>query len=279
MTDPHEAIEVATLLDAAVEVARIGGAVLRDRFKGPRSVELKGGIDLVTDADRASEAEIVAYLERRFPLHAILAEEGSNVEGSAEYRWIVDPLDGTTNYAHRVPHFAVSIAVEDAEGLAAAAVYDPLRDELFEAGRGAGARLNGETLRVTKESRLACALLGTGFPYSVWDKPDLPLRLFDAFVRRSRGIRRIGSAALDMCYVAAGRYDGFFEVRLKPWDIAAGTLLVREAGGTVTDLDGGQVDLTAGNVIATNGHLHQVIVEIARAVRSELAATEPAQVT
>lgn len=279
MTDTHEVIEVATLLDAAIEVARLGGAVLRDRFKGRRSIELKGGIDLVTDADRASEAEIVAYLERRFPLHAVLAEEGSNVEGSAEYRWIIDPLDGTTNYAHGVPHFAVSIAVEDAKGLAAAAVYDPLRDELFEAGRGAGARLNGATLQVTTESHLACALLGTGFPYSVWEKPDLPLRLFDAFVRRSRGVRRIGSAALDMCYVAAGRYDGFFEVRLKPWDIAAGTLLVREAGGTVTDLDGGQVDLMAGEVIATNGHLHQAIVEVARAVRAELGAAEPAQAT
>ncbi|MGI5861694.1 MAG: inositol monophosphatase family protein [Myxococcales bacterium] len=276
MTDTHEALEVATLLDAAVEVARLGGAVLCERFKRTRSIELKGGIDLVTDADRASEAEIVAYLKRRFPLHAILAEEGSNVEGSAEYRWIIDPLDGTTNYAHGVPHFAVSIAVEDARGLAAAAVYDPMRDELFDAGRGAGARLNGEKLQVTSESRLACALLGTGFPYSVWEKPELPLRLFDAFVRRSRGVRRIGSAALDLCYVAAGRYDGFFEVRLKPWDIAAGTLLVREAGGTVTDLDGGPVDLAAGNVIATNGHLHQAVVETVRAVRAELAATEPA---
>lgn len=267
MPDVHENLEATALREAACEVARLAGAALLDRLGRTRSIEFKGSIDLVTDADRAAEELILEYLGRRFPLHAVLAEERGELAGTAGYRWIVDPLDGTTNYAHRVPHFCVSIAVEDPLGLAAAAVYDPARDELFEAGRGQGARLNGEPMVVTAEHRLGCALLGTGFPYSVWDRPELPLRLFDSFVRRARGIRRMGSAALDLCYVAAGRYDGFFEVDLKPWDLAAGVLLVREAGGSATDLDGAPLHLAAGNVIASNGHLQQLMVEVVRAAR------------
>jgi len=270
MSDLHETLEVTTLREAACEAARLAGESLRERFCRTREIELKGGLDLVTDADRAAEELILGYLARRFPRHAVLAEERGALAGQAQYRWLVDPLDGTTNYAHRVPHFCVSIAVEDERGLAASAVYDPVRDELFDAGRGQGATLNGEPLRVTGEDRLRCALLGTGFPYSVWDRPDLPLRLFDSFIRRARGLRRMGSAALDLCYVAAGRYDGFFEVDLEPWDLAAGVLLVREAGGAATGLDGGPFELSAGNVIASNGHLQQAMVEIVRAVRDEL---------
>lgn len=257
--------DLRTLQAAAVEVARLAGAELVARFKGVRRIEYKHDIDLVTDADTAAEQCIVEYLDRRFPGHALLAEERGRREGSAPFRWIVDPLDGTTNYAHRVPHFCVSVAVEDGEGLAAGAVFDPVRDELFEAGRGLGAFLNGERIHVSAEAQLGRALLSTGFPYGVRDEPERPIRLFDAFLRRAQGIRRAGSAALDMSYVAAGRYDGFFEVSLKPWDVAAGALLVREAGGRVTGLDGGPLGDIVVDVLCTNGVLHGPMEDIVRA--------------
>ena len=253
------------LRTAAAQVARLAGAELVSRFRGPRRVRFKHDIDLVTDADTASEAVIVAFLKERFPTHAILAEEQGGQEGNSPLRWIVDPLDGTTNYAHRVPHFSVSIAVEDAQGLAAGAVFDPIRDELFEAARGLGAFLNGERLHVSTEANLQRALLGTGFPYSVWDEPARPLKLFNTFILKAQGLRRAGSAALDLCWVAAGRYDGFFEVELKPWDIAAGTLIVREARGTVTDLAGSPLDLFVGDILATNGALHDKMAQTCRA--------------
>jgi myo-inositol-1(or 4)-monophosphatase len=252
---------------AAVRVARLAGAELVSRFRRRRRVRFKHDIDLVTDADTASEALVVAFLREHFPTHAILAEERGRQAGRAPYRWLVDPLDGTTNYAHRAPHFSVSIAVEDAQGLVAGAVFDPLRDELFEAGRAQGAFLNGRGLHASTERDLKRALLATGFPYDVWQSPARPLSLFGAFIRKAQGLRRAGSAALDLCWVAAGRYDGFFEVELMPWDIAAGTLLVREAGGTVTDLVGRPLDLAVGDILATNGALHR---EMARTCRRAL---------
>ena len=257
-------LDPQTLQAAAAEVARLAGAELVARFKLARTVEFKHETDLVTDADTAAEQRIVDFLGQRFPGHGILAEERGACAGQGEYTWIVDPLDGTTNYAHRVPHFCVSVAVQDREGIAAAAVFDPVRGELFEAGRGRGAWLGEERLRVSREARVGRALLGTGFPYSVWDRPDRPLKLFDTFVRRAQGIRRAGSAALDMSYVAAGRYDGFFEFSLKPWDIAAGTLLVREAGGTVTDLVGAPLDFAVCDVMSSNGALHEELVRLSR---------------
>ncbi|MGC4118102.1 MAG: inositol monophosphatase family protein [Myxococcales bacterium] len=246
------------LRSAVVEAARLAGAELVARWKTARTVEFKQAIDLVTDADTAAERRILDFIEQRFPGHEILAEERGGKRGpaSARYRWIVDPLDGTTNYAHGMPHFSVSVAVEDEQGVAAGAVYDPLRDELFEAGRGQGARLNGASLHVTGEAALSRALLATGFPYDVWKTADRPMRLIDTFVRRAQGIRRAGSAALDLAYVAAGRYDGYFEGFLKPWDLAAGMLLVVEAGGRITDLTGAPVDLFVGDTLATNGALH-----------------------
>ncbi len=250
---------------AAAKAAELAGAELLARLTARREIASKGSrIDLVTDADRASEKAILDFLAAQFPGHAVLGEETGKHDGTEPFRWIVDPLDGTTNYAHRVPHFCVSIAVEDEQGLLAGAVLDPLRQELFTAGRGLGARLNGEPIRVTGEAELGRALLGTGFPYDVWSKPERPLKLFDGFVRRAQGLRRAGSAALDLCYVAAGRFDGFFEVTLKPWDLAAGTLLVREAGGEVTDLSGGPLDLFQGDVLASNGVLHPALAALAR---------------
>jgi myo-inositol-1(or 4)-monophosphatase len=243
--------EVDELRAACAEAARLGGAVLRARWGQARTIELKGGIDLVTDADRASEAAVLGFLAARFPGAAVLAEEsGASGAGAGGLRFYVDPLDGTTNYAHGVPHFAVNVAVADAGGLAAGATLDPLRGELFEAARGRGAALNGEPLRHSARTELRGALLVTGFPYDIHQRYEEPLRLFGAFVRRARAVRRFGSAALDLAYVAAGRFDGFWELRLKPWDIAAGIVIVREAGALVTDLDGGDRMLEGGDVVA-----------------------------
>ncbi|HLL54461.1 MAG TPA: inositol monophosphatase family protein [Myxococcaceae bacterium] len=241
---------IAELLDAAQQGARRAGRVLADAFGRERTIEFKSNkSDLVTDADKASEAELLGYLRGRFPAHAVLAEESGLTRGS-EHRWIVDPLDGTTNYAHRVPHFCVSVAVEGPGGVLAGAIYDPLRDELFSAGRGLGATVNGARLQASSATTLEQSVLCTGFPYDVREKPEAPLGLFNRLIRRAQGVRRMGSAALDLAYVAAGRFDGFFEFGLKPWDIAAGALLIWEAGGRMTQVDGAPLDLMCGDVLA-----------------------------
>jgi myo-inositol-1(or 4)-monophosphatase len=249
--------EVEELREACAEAARVGGAVLRERWGQARTVELKGGIDLVTDADRASEQALIDFLSRRFPGAAILAEEsGASGRGAGGLRFLVDPLDGTTNYAHGLPHFAVNVGVADEAGLAAGATYDPLRDELYLAARGGGATLNGARIRHSGRADLMGALLVTGFPYDVHQRYDEPLRLFSAFLRRARAVRRLGSAALDLAYVASGRFDGFWEMRLKPWDLAPGILIAREAGALVTDLDGGGGMLESGDILAAAPALH-----------------------
>jgi myo-inositol-1(or 4)-monophosphatase len=255
------------LEEACAEAARRGGAVLRARWGTRRTIDYKGAIDLVTDADRASEEELLGFLQARFPGSAILAEE-SGVSGGAAtgLRWYVDPLDGTTNYAHGVPHFAVNVGAEDRQGLAAGATYDPLRDELFLAGRGSGARLNGSAIRVSRAGALAQALLCTGFPYDVGEHPEEPLQLFSACLRRSQGVRRFGSAALDLAYTACGRFDGFWELKLKPWDVAAGIVLVREAGGAVADFGGGEGMLHGGTICAANPSLQPLLLEVLREV-------------
>jgi myo-inositol-1(or 4)-monophosphatase len=255
--------EVGDLRDACAEAARLGGAVLRERWGKLRTIEYKGGIDLVTDADRASEAALLAFLRGRFPAAAILAEEsGASGAASAGLRFYVDPLDGTTNYAHAVPHFAVNVAVADAGGLAAGATYDPLRDELFVAARGEGAFLGQDRLRHSGCATLRGALLCTGFPYDIHEHHDLPLRLFGTFMRRARAVRRFGAAALDLAYVAAGRFDGFWELKLKPWDVAPGILIVREAGGAVTDLDGGDRMLESGDILACAPEIREAMLDI-----------------
>lgn len=250
------------LLAAATEAARLAGQVLTEKFGGPRQIEQKGLIDLVTDADKAAEEAALGHIRRTFPDHAILAEE-EGASGSSTTRWIVDPLDGTTNYAHGIPHFAVSVACEVAGRIQVAAILDPMRQELFTASRGGGAFLNGDRIRVTDEGRLDHAVLATGFPYWVQEKPDLVLALFGEFLSKARGIRRFGAAALDLAWVAAGRYDGFFELKLKPWDLAAGMLLVEEAGGRISDFRGGPVDFTDGNILAANDALHGAMVPLA----------------
>ena len=268
--------ETSELGEACAEAARRGGAILRRKWGEVRTIELKGGIDLVTDADRASEAALLEFLRARFPGAAVLAEESGAVVlagghdeavppgpplasgqpdpaapalATSRLRFYVDPLDGTTNYAHGVPHFAVNVAAADAAGLAAGATYDPLRDELFVAARGQGAFLGADRLRHSGRERLGGSLLATGFPYDVHERYEVPLALFAAFIRQARAVRRFGSAALDLAYVAAGRFDGFWELGLKPWDVAAGVVLAREAGAVVCDFEGGDRVLE-GDIVA-----------------------------
>ncbi len=240
----------AALRRTAEEGARLAGRILAERFQGERTIEFKhSGIDLVTDADKASEEALLGFLRARHPGHAFLAEESGASQGGSGLRWLIDPLDGTTNYAHRVPHFCVSVAVEGPEGLLAGVVYDPMLDELFSAARGEGATLNGRPLRASGTTEVGRALLCTGFPYDVRERPEGPVGLFNRFIRRAQGIRRTGSAALDLAYVAAGRFDGFFEFGLKPWDIGAGGLLVKEAGGVMVRIDGAPFDVAQGDVL------------------------------
>jgi myo-inositol-1(or 4)-monophosphatase len=261
--------ELDELRKACEEAARRGGAILRAKWGTARTVELKGGIDLVTDADRASEAALLAFLSARFPGAAVLAEEsGASGSGAGGLRFWVDPLDGTTNYAHGVPHFAVNVAVSDAAGLAAGATYDPLRDELFAATRGGGAFLGAERLRHSGRTALDGALLVTGFPYDIHENHDEPLRLFGAFIRRARAVRRFGSAALDLAYVAAGRFDGFWELRLKPWDVAPGILIAREAGAAVADAEGGERMLETGDIVAAPPDLLAPMLAVIAAERA-----------
>ncbi len=253
------------LRDACVEAVRRGGAVLAERFAKPRTIERKGSIDLVTDADRASEAAVVGFLRQRFPEASIRAEEsGEHAGRGRELRFYVDPLDGTTNYAHGVPHFSVTVAVADAAGLAAGAVLDPLRGELYTAARGQGAFLGDRRLAVSACARLRDALLVTGFAYDSHVNNAYALQVFGTFTERSQSIRRLGSAALDLAYVAAGRFDGFWEERLHSWDVAAGILLVREAGGTVTDLDGGDRMLETGDILAAPPAVFGPMLEVVR---------------
>jgi len=260
------------LLACAVAAAEAGAKVLADRFGGERRIEHKGHIDLVTDADRAAEEAVLAVIRDRFPGHAILAEE-EGASGASPVRWIVDPLDGTTNYAHGIPHFCTSVACEIGGRLEVGVIVDPLRGECFRAARGRGAFLGGTRLRVTDPGALDRAVLATGFPYWVQERTEEVLELFGAFLRRAQGVRRFGSAALDLAWVAAGRYDGFFELKLKPWDVAAGVLLVEEAGGIVTGLEGGPFDLRDGDTLAAGPALHPLLVPVAAQARARWRGT------
>jgi myo-inositol-1(or 4)-monophosphatase len=253
-------------LRAAAEfAARRGGEVLRRRFEDARTIDLKGEIDLVTDADRAAERAILEFLRAEFPEHGVVAEESAaGAVGGEGPRWYVDPLDGTTNYAHHVPHFCVSVAVWDGDGPLAAAVHQPLLDDLYTAARGKGATRNGERMQVSTQPGLAQALVATGFPYDVWSNPEAPLKLFATVLPKARGIRRFGAAALDLAYVACGRFDGYFELGLFPWDVAAGILLVQESGGIVTDLRGGSPGLDDRQILAANPAVHRELLQLLR---------------
>lgn len=251
------------ILDVAVQMATRVGEIQRDRFAEPRTIETKStAIDLVTDVDRACETLADGILRERRPDDGFLGEEGTSREGTTGLRWVIDPLDGTTNYAHGFPHFAVSIGVESVGERVVGVIYDPLKDELFSAVRGEGAELNGAPIGVSQTEDLTRGLLATGFAYNVHRAENAPLEIFGRFIRRARAVRRAGSAALDLAYVACGRFDGFWEGDLHPWDVAAGLLIVEEAGGCTSSFDGGPAPASGSDVVASNGTLHAELLRV-----------------
>jgi myo-inositol-1(or 4)-monophosphatase len=256
--------QTAEVLSLAERLARAAGGIQRDRYEtGVRIGTKSAPIDLVTEVDHACEALIVETLRRERPDDAVLAEEGGGEDrADAAWRWIIDPLDGTTNYAHGYPRFCVSIGVEQGGERSVGVVYDPLLDELYTAVRGEGAFLNGRRLRVSEEADLGRSLIATGFAYDVRLNAEDNLDHFGAFVKRARAVRRDGSAALDLCYLAAGRFDGFWELQLHPWDVAAGFLIVQEAGGRVSDLAGGPPPRSGRDTVASNGRIHAAMLAL-----------------
>jgi myo-inositol-1(or 4)-monophosphatase len=257
----------------AVEAARASGEIIRGYYEQEDrpEVESKGLHDFVSAVDREAEACVLSHLRRHFPDHAVMAEEGSPDEAAADHRWIVDPLDGTTNFIHSVPVFAVSIGLEDREGMLAGVVHDPMRNETFHAHRGGGAHLNGTPIHCSAPAGSHEALIATGFPFRELTRLDEYLKVFEAFVRCTAGLRRAGSAAVDLAYTACGRYDGFWELGLSRWDIAAGVLLVQEAGGRVSDLAGGDRHLDSGDIVAAGSDFHAVMLKETRAVFGDVS--------
>ena len=251
------------MMELALEAVRAGGTLLRQKFGGRLEVAHKGEVDLVTDADRAAEAAIVAVIRGRYPHHAILAEEADYGDTpDSDWRWIIDPLDGTTNFAHGFPWFAVSLALEKAGEVILGIVYNPIFEELYVAERGRGASLNGRPLQVSTTGTLDQALLATGFPY---DRKQSPVNNYDHFVnfqQAAQACRRPGAASLDLACTAAGRFDGYWEMKLKPWDMAAGCLLVTEAGGRVSDFSGHDFGLNRAECLASNGHLDAAMIAL-----------------
>jgi len=265
MTLRSEMTDARHFLEAAIESAREAGKILREEYALPPHIAYKGDVDLVTQADRRSEEAIVARLSKFFPEHTIAAEEGTGHVRSSEFHWHVDPLDGTTNFAHKYPCFAVSIALAQNQTVLAGVVYNPIHDELFAAARGAGATLNGKTISVSKVATVSTSLLCTGFPVHK-RRANSNIHYYYDFTLRSHGVRRDGSAALDLACVACGRFDGFWEFGLKPWDTGAGVLLVEEAGGTVSDFHGQPYQLGGPVVLASNALIHEEMRQTALAI-------------
>lgn len=252
------------MLDFAIQTAREAGRVLADRFGRNVKISNKSEIDLVTESDLASEKVIIDRIRTHYPRHSILAEESgaSNPDDrESGWRWIIDPLDGTTNYAHGYPCFCVSIALAYQGRMEIGVVYDPIRDEMFAAERGQGASLNSRRINVSGTMNLSAALLCTGFPYDVRERNEFA-RHFANFIMKAQGVRRDGAAALDLAYVAAGRFDGFWEEGLKPWDVAAGALIIEEAGGRVSKYRGEPLDIYSPPIVASNGLIHDQMREV-----------------
>lgn len=254
------------MLQLAIDAALEAGQFLRRSVGKVLHVERKAGqeTNLVTEIDKKSEAMIITKIKNRYPQHDFLGEESGSHEAKSEYKWIIDPLDGTTNFTHGLPIFSVSIGLEHEGQIILGVVYDPNSEELFTAEKGTGAFLNGKRMQVSGVPRLIESLIVTGFPYNVRENPYNAVQHFTNFLSEAQAVRRLGSAALDLCYVAAGRFEGFWEVTLNPWDMAAGVLLVEEAGGKFTDFKGFPSTVYNKNVLATNGLVHEQMVEVLR---------------
>jgi myo-inositol-1(or 4)-monophosphatase len=255
-------INIDDCIEVGIEVIQEAGALLLARSRTEFAVSRKGVINLVTEVDLAAEEMIVSRIHKSFPTHSILAEEKHSDHSDGTVKWVIDPLDGTTNYAHGYPFFSVSIGLEIAGEVEWGAVFDPVRNELYSAHKGDGASCNGRSLRVSTVQSLDSSLLATGFPYDIRTSPLNNLGNFCAFATRTQGIRRSGSAAIDLCHVAAGRLDGFWELKLNPWDCAAGYLIIREAGGVVTSFRGQPGSIYEREVIASNGLIHQEMMDV-----------------
>ncbi len=254
-------VSISQMLSVAVDAAREAGEMLLERLHSDIQISKKGRIDLVTEMDLKSEKMIVDRIHRNFSDHQILAEEGGSLAGNAPYKWVIDPLDGTTNYAHGYRFFSVSIALEMENQVVLGVVYDPVTEELFTAERGRGARVNGKLIHVSDEEVLIDSLLCTGFSYHR-QRMMTNLEYFGRFLTTARAVRRDGSASLDLCYVACGRFEALWELSIQPWDVAAGRIIVEEAGGRVTRLDGTPYSIYEQEMLATNGRIHDQVVQI-----------------
>jgi myo-inositol-1(or 4)-monophosphatase len=262
------------MIDKVVQIAKEAGGIIRDGFGKNFSVEYKTNVsNLVTGIDKKSEETIIGFIKKEFPTHAILAEESGEHKSSlassrkgdgSEYLWVIDPLDGTTNFAHGLPIFSVSIGVQKNNEIICGVVYDVMRDAMYSAEIGGGAYCNCQRLQVSTNDDLEKSVLVTGFPYNIKDNPDHAIERFVSFLKNSRAVRRLGSAAIDICYVAEGVFDGFWEVYLNPWDMAAGKLLVEEAGGLVTDFNGTPMNIFNKQILASNGKVHERMIKMLR---------------
>jgi myo-inositol-1(or 4)-monophosphatase len=251
------------MINDLIQISKEAGEIVRDGFNKSLKVEYKSNeSDLVTNIDKASEKLISDFIKKKYPSHGILAEEGGSIKNGSEYVWVIDPLDGTVNFAHGLPIFSISIGLQKNGKTVAGVVYDIGMNVLYSAEAGGGAYADGEILKVSVNSNLRHSLLVTGFPYNIRENPYNALEKFVALIKASRGMRRLGSAAIDFCYVARGVFDGFWEVFLNPWDICAGKLIVEEAGGLVTNFDGEHINIDSKQILASNGKIHKDLIEI-----------------
>jgi len=255
------------MIDDIINTSILAGSLIREGFGKQFKVDFKTNeINLVTEIDTASEKLITDFIKQKYPTHGILAEEGSDVNKSSEYLWVIDPLDGTTNFAHGLPIFSVSIGLQKNGETIAGVVYDVMQDIIYSAEKGSGSTANSVKIKVSENNNLQHSLLVTGFPYNIKENPDKALERFAILSKKSRGIRRLGSASIDFCYVAKGVFDGFWEVHLNPWDICAGKLIVEEAGGIVTDFDGNPIDIFTKRILCSNRKIHQKMIEVMKSI-------------
>jgi len=255
------------MIDKVIQISKEAGEIIREGFGKNFLIEYKTNLsNLVTEIDKKSETAIINFIRKEFPNHAVLAEESGEHKTSSEYLWVIDPLDGTSNFAHGLPIFAVSIGVQKNGETICGVVYDVMRDEIYSSEKGSGSFRNGQRLQVSTNDDLRKSMLVTGFPYDITENPDYAIERFIAFLKSARAVRRLGSAAIDMCYVAAGVFDGFWEVYLHPWDVCAGKLLVEEAGGMVTDFDGTPMNIFNEQILASNGKVHPEMLRVLNSV-------------